>query len=94
MRQEYKVGEIEKLTPKEFTGYLLITSTTDTELRKEFMKLKDPDITALLDCARSFKSQLRRLRITCSRCGSRGGHSEETRIKTSMNARLVKLQAK
>ena len=90
----HKAAEIENLTPEQLTGYPLITSTTDTELRKEFMKLKDPDITALLDCARSFKSQLKRLRITCSRCGSRGGHSEETRIKTSMNARTVELQAK
>ena len=50
----YKAAEIEKLTPEQLTGYLMITSTTDTELRKEFMKLKDPDITALLDCARTY----------------------------------------
>ena len=110
-RQVYKAAEIEKLTAEQLTSYLLITSTTDAELRKEFLKLKDPDTKALLDCARtyvranqkpnkseqaegtfavtegfsrsrpkrrSFKSQLRRLGITCCRCGNRGGHSEET----------------
>ena len=107
----YKAAEIEKLTAEQLTSCLLITSTTDAELRKEFLKLKDPDTKALLDCARtyvranqkpkksqhaegafavsegfsrskpkrhSFKSQLRRLGITCCRCGNRGGHSEET----------------
>ena len=107
----YRAAEIDKLTPKQLKSYLLITATTDPELKKEFLKLKDPDTEALLDCARthvranqtpnnsenaegtfavsegfnqsrprrrSFKSQLRRLGITCSRCGSRGGHSEET----------------
>ena len=110
-RQVYKAAEIEKLTAEQLTSYLLITSTTDAELRKEFLKLKDPDTKALLDCARtymranqkpnkseqvegtfavtegfsrsrpkrrSFKGQLRRLGITCCRCGNRGGHSEET----------------
>ena len=104
--QVYRSAEISKLTSEQLTSYLLITATTDEELKKEFLKLKAPDIKALLDCAqqhvranqtsnrvektetfaitqfdrsrpknRSLRSHLRRLGITCGRCGSRDGHS-------------------
>ena len=106
--QIYRSAEIEKLTSEELTSYLLITATTDKELKKEFLKLKSPDVKALLECARthvranqasdecekietfavsqfsrsrtgntSFRSKLRRLGITCGRCGNRSGHSDE-----------------
>ena len=104
--QVYKSAEISKLTSEQLTSYLLITATTDEELKKEFLKLKAPDVIALLDCAqqhvranqtsnrvektetfaitqfdrsrpknRSLRSHLRKLGITCGRCGSRDGHS-------------------
>ena len=107
-RQIYRSAEIEKLTAEELTSYLLITATTDEELKKEFLKLKSPDVKELLECARthvranqtsssvekietfaitqfdrsrprnrSLRSHLRRLGITCGRCGSRSGHSDE-----------------
>ena len=103
----FKAAEIEKLTAEQLKSYLLITATTDAELKKEFLKLKEPDTKALLECARTHvranqavakehvetfavtqekprtgnsteyqanMSQLRRLGITCGRCGSKGGH--------------------
>ena len=52
-RQIYRSAEIEKLTAEELTSYLLITATTDKELKKEFLKLKSPDVKELLECART-----------------------------------------
>ena len=105
----YKAAEIDKLTHEQLKTYMLITATTDTELKKEFLKLKDPDTKALLDAAKTYVranqtskehvetfavnqvkprtgignaldyqakiSKLRRLGITCGRCGNKGDHN-------------------
>ena len=52
-RRIYRSAEIDKLTAEEPTSYLLITATTDEELKKEFLKLKSPDVKELLECART-----------------------------------------